>query len=127
MPCDCRLYEKTDHEPAEGGEEQVTKNDDFLAMLQTAKERKFRPRYVCFDCWYASLANLKAVRGHGWHFLTRLKSNRQVNPDDMGNVAVKNIDIPAHGRRVHLKDFGFIEVFRIVSSNADAEHEKIEH
>ncbi len=122
LPCDCRLYE-----PAEEGKEQVTKNDHFLAMLQTAKERQFRPKYVCFDGWYSSLANLKAVRGHGWHFLTRLKSNRQVNPDDRGNVAVKDIDVPAYGRTVHLKGFGFIQVFRTVAANGDAEHEKFEH
>ena len=91
LPCDCRLYE-----PAEEGQEQVTKNDHFLAMLQTAKERELRPKYICFDGWHSSLANLKAVRGHGWHFLTRLKSNRQVNPDDTANVAVKDIDIPGH-------------------------------
>jgi putative transposase len=121
LPCDCRLYE-----PAEEGKEQVTKNDHFLAMLQTAKARGFTPRYVCFDGWYSSLANLKAVRGHGWHFLTRLKSNRQVNPDDTGNVAVADIDIPAQGfaqgRTVHLKGFGFIQVFRTVASNGDVEH-----
>ena len=122
LPCDCRLYE-----PAEDGKAQVTKNDHFLAMLQTAKGREFSPRYVCFDGWYSSLANLKAVRGHGWHFLTRLKHNRQVNPgtdgpDDTGNVAIEDIDIPAHGRRVHLKGFGFILVFRIVAPNGDKEH-----
>ena len=128
LPCDCRLYERNDHEPAEEGKAQVTKNDHFLAMLQTAWEREFRPRYVCFDSWYSSLANLKAVRGHGWHFLTRLKSNRQVNPDDTGNpkgtgnVAVADIDIPAHGREVHLKGYGFIQVFRTVAPNGDAEH-----
>lgn len=122
LPCDCRLYEKNDHERAEEGKEQVTKNDHFLAMLQTAKEREFRPKYVCFDGWYSSLANLKAVRGHGWHFLTRLKCNRQVNPDDTENVAVKDIDIPAYGREVHLKGFGMIQVFRTVASNGDAEH-----
>jgi len=121
LPCDCRLYEKN-YEPAEEGKEQVTKNDHFLAMLQTAKEREFRPCYVCFDGWYSSLANLKAVRGHGWHFLTGLKSNRQVNPDDTGNVAVKDIDIPDYGRTVHLKGFGFIQVFRTVAANGDAEH-----
>ncbi len=117
LPCDCRLYE-----PAENKKEQVTKNDHFLSMLQTAKERGFRPRYVCFDGWYSSLANLKAVRGHGWHFLTRLKCNRQVNPDDTDNVAVEAVDIPAHGRQVHLKGFGFIQVFRIVAENGDTEH-----
>ncbi len=117
LPCDCRLYE-----PAEDDKEQVTKNDHFLAMLKTAKEREFRPRYVCFDGWYSSLANLKAVRGYGWHFLTRLKCNRQVNPGDTGNVAVKDIDIPIYGRGVHLKGFGFIQVFRTVAANGDAEH-----
>jgi len=122
FPCDCRLYE-----PAEEGNAQVTKNDHFVSMLQTAKERQFRPRYVCFDGWYASLANLKAVRGHGWHFLTRLKHNRQVDPDDTGNVAVEDIDIPAHGRRVHLKGYGFIEVFRIVSLNGGTEQRETEH
>jgi len=66
------------------------------------------------------------VRGHGWHFLTRLKCSRQVNPDNTDNVAVQDIDIPAHGRTVHLKGFGFIQVFRTVASNGDAEP-KIEH
>jgi hypothetical protein len=124
LPCDCRLYE-----PASDKKEQVTKNDHFLAMLATAKERtkerKFRPRYVCFDGWYASLENLKAVRGHEWHFLTRLKHNRQVDPDDTGNVALEEVDIPAEGRCVHLKGYGFVRVFRSVASDGDtgqAEH-----
>ena len=154
LPCDCRLYE-----PAEQSQKQVTKNDHFLAMLQTAKERQFRPRYVCFDSWYSSLDNLKAVRGHGWHFLTRLKSNRQVNPgadgpdaagnvalsdaagnvalsdaagnvalsDAAGNVALSDVDIAVaerfdRGRRVHLKGFGLIQVFRIVAETGDTEH-----
>ena len=116
LPCDCRLYE-----PAADKKEQVTKNDHFLAMLQTAKGRRFAPRYVCFDGWYASLENLKAVRGHEWHFLTRLKHNRQVDPDDTGNVAVEEVDIPAEGRRVHLKGYGFVRVFRIVAADGDTE------
>ena len=80
-----------------------------------------------FDGWYSGLANLKAVRRHGWHFLTRLKSNRLVNPgqsgpDGMGNVAVKDIDIPAQGREVHLKGFGFVRVFRTAAADGGAEH-----
>lgn len=117
LPCDCRLYE-----PARNKKEQVTKNDHFLAMLRTAKEREFGSRYVCFDSWYSSLENLKAVRGHGWHFLTRLKCNRQVNPDKTGNVAVEDIVIPIERREVHLKGFGFVQVFRIVAPNGDTEH-----
>ena len=122
LPCDCRLYE-----PAEDGKDQVTKNDHFLAMLNTAKEREFSPRYVCFDSWYSGLANLKAVRGHEWHFLTRLKHNRLVNPDDPANAAVADIEIPQGGRRVHLKGFGFVLVFRTVAPNGDKGHERAEH
>ncbi len=127
LPCDCRLYE-----PAEDGKTQVTKNDHFLSMLATAKKREFGPRYVCFDSWYSGLDNLKAVRGYGWHWLTRLKHNRQVNPgedgpDGQGNVAVSAVDIAvagrfSRGRRVHLKGYGFIQVFRIVAQNGDTEH-----
>ncbi len=91
-------------------------------MLQVAKERGFAPTMVCFDSWYSSLENLKAVRSYGWDFLTRLKHNRQVNPEGSGNVAVDQVDIPAEGRRVHLKGFGFILVFRTVAKNGDAEH-----
>jgi putative transposase len=122
LPCDCRLYE-----PAEQGKGQMTKNEHFLAMLATAKERGFCPRFVCFDSWYSSLDNLKAVRDHGWRFLTRLKSNRQVNPDNTGNTDVAEIDIPPQGRQVHLRGFGFILVFRTVASHGDAEHERVEH
>lgn len=112
VPCDCRLYEK----------DKATKNDHFIAMLATAKERGFAPAMVCFDSWYSSLDNLKAVRSHGWHFLTRLKSNRQINPDGSGNVPVSLLSIPVGGMRVHLKGFGFIQVFRTVTKDGHGEH-----
>jgi putative transposase len=37
------------------------------------------------DSWYASLENLKWIASVGWHFVTRLRSNRLVNPDGLGN------------------------------------------
>ena len=58
IPCDYRIYDK-----AKDG---LTKNEHFRAMLEEAKTRGFAPECVCFDSWYASLKNLKAVRGHGW-------------------------------------------------------------
>ena len=90
LPIDCALY--TGH--LEGGQ---TKNDAFTQMLIQAKERGFSPAMVCLDGWYSSLDNLKQVRAFGWHFLTRLKSNRQVNPDGAGNKAVNQIDITPPG------------------------------
>jgi len=63
-PCGDRLYAKE----ADG----LTKNAHFRAMLDTAKARGFVPACVVFHGWYASLPNLKAVRGHGWRWVTQL-------------------------------------------------------
>lgn len=115
VPCDYRLYDKA--------HDKLTKNDHFAAMVQAAHARGFAPAYVLFDNWYSGVQNLKLVRTCGWHFCTRLKSNRQVNPDDKGNRAVSECAISAQGTVVHLKGYGLIKVFRIVtphSATADA-------
>jgi putative transposase len=114
LPCDFRIYDK----PFGG----LDKNAHFRGMLATAKDRGFTPRLVAFDGWYAGLENLKAVRGHGWHWLTRFKSNRLVNPDDTGNVPIQTLLIPPAGLVVHLKGYGFVRVFRTVAPDGDAEH-----
>jgi hypothetical protein len=77
IPLDYRFYERC----VDG----ATKNDHFRSMLATAKERGFAPRCVVFDGWYSGLDNLKLIRGCGWIWLTRLKRNRQVNPDNTDN------------------------------------------
>ena len=61
--------------------------------------------------WYSSLDNLKQVRPLGWHFLTRLQANRQVNPNETGNRGVSDIEVGSNRRDVHLKGFGFVRVF----------------
>ncbi len=114
IPCDYRLYDK----PTDG----ATKNDHFQAMLTTAYQRGFVPRLVAFDSWYSSLANLKAIRSYGWHWLTQLKANRHVDPDRTGNRPVAEVPIAANGSIVHLKGYGLIKVFRIVTPDGDTEH-----
>jgi len=42
-----------------------------------------------------------------------------VNPDNTKNVQIQEIEIPPDGRIVHLKAYGFIKVFRIVSKDGD--------
>ena len=106
IPCDYRLYEKA--------VDQLSKNDHFRAMLATALERGFTPDCVVFDSWYASLANLKAIRGHGWRWVTQLKANRLVNPDGSGNRPLGECAITEAGTRVHLQGYGFVLVFLIV-------------
>ncbi len=56
FPLDFRVYRT-------GG---PSKNDGFREMLATAHERGLAPSCVCFDAWYASLENLKAVRNCRW-------------------------------------------------------------
>jgi hypothetical protein len=73
-PTDYRLVDKS-------ADPDRNKNDLFREMLAVAKARGFTPAYVCFDSWYSSKENLKAVRACGWHFLTQVRSNRRVDPD----------------------------------------------
>jgi putative transposase len=114
LPCDFRLYHK-----AQDG---LSKNDHFRDMLQQAVERGFEPELVAFDSWYSGLPNLKQLRNLEWHWLTQLKSNREVSLDRSGNRAIREIFIPIQGRLVHLKGYGWIKVFRTVGTNGDAEY-----
>jgi len=105
VPLDFRVY---DH--AHDGK---TKNDHFQDMLKKAKERGLEPHCVLFDSWYASMGNLKFVTRMDWHYLTRLKSNRQVKYDLPYYVAVSEVDVPEEGCQVHLRGYGPIKVFRV--------------
>jgi putative transposase len=114
IPCDYRLYDK--------GNDGLTKNDHFRAMLEAARERGFTPDCVAFDGWYSGLENLKRLRGLGWRWLTRLKKNRRVNRERQGLKAVEATAIEAGGTVVHLEGYGLIRLFRIVSRDGDTEY-----
>lgn len=45
-------------------------------MLRTAQQRGLHPEAVLFDSWYAASKLMRAIRKMGWHWVTRLKSNR---------------------------------------------------
>jgi len=113
LPCDFRLYNKVN--------DGLSKNDHFQAMLTAAKQRGFAPAVVAFDSWYSSLDNLKLIRGFGWNWLTRLKSNRQVSLQAGAQQAIADLDIPQTGRTVHLRGYGAIKVFRTVDKNGNAD------
>jgi putative transposase len=114
VPCDYRIYDK-----AHDG---FSKNDLFAQQLRAAKERGLHPRCVCFDSWYSGLDNLKLLRGLGWTWLCRLKSNRNVRVDYGEPRAVSTVEFPASGRVVHLPGYGSIRVFRVVATNGDTEY-----
>lgn len=113
IPVDYRLYSKADGK---------SKHDHFWELLLMAKGRGFSPKYVLFDGWYASLENLKQVRGHGWHWLTRLKGNRQVTPEDRVGRALDEVAFGDSGKVVHLRGYGLILVFRIDAPDGVAEY-----
>ncbi len=114
VPCDYRLYEQA----VDG----LSKNDLFRAMLATAQARGCAPACVVCASWYASLENLKAIRGHGWRWVTQLKANRTVNPDSTGNRPLSDCALSPTGTRVHLHGYGFIRVFLIISPDGDKEY-----
>lgn len=112
VPVDVRLYQ------AKG----PTKNEQVREMLTVAAERGFEPACVCFDAWYSGLDNLKLIRDFGWDFLTQVRSNRTVDPDRTGHVAVSSVEVGPFGRVVHLKGFGFVRLFRTEPRDGRAEY-----
>ena len=115
LPIDYRIYE--------GGRAEKNKNDHFQAMLETAKERGLKPRYVLADCWYGSLENMKKIVSLGWKFIMGIKENRQVNETQGHYVAVSALDWKDRSvRKVWLKGLGFVMVARIVFANGDTRY-----
>jgi DDE superfamily endonuclease len=114
IPIDYRIY----HKKQDG----LTKNDHFQQMLYIAHQRGFRPACVCFDSWYASLKNLKLVARLFGRWLTRLETDRLVNPDKSGNRPLASVNLASTGTIVHLKGFGFIKVFKIVVTENHIEY-----
>ncbi|HXG85488.1 MAG TPA: transposase [Pyrinomonadaceae bacterium] len=115
VPVDYRVFDKdTDGK---------TKNDHFAEMLLAAFERGFSPELVCFDSWYGSVENLKLVRALGWHFLTRLKSNRQIRINQSRLQAVSEAGLGGgDGTICWLKGFGEIKVFRVRATDGASEY-----
>jgi DDE family transposase len=114
LPCDYRIFDKD--------RDGLTKNDHFWEMLLMAKARGFAPRCVLFDSWYASLENLKQVRDFGWIFLTQLKGNRKVTPEDRRKRELDDVAIAGSGTVVHLQGYGMVRIFRIDAPDGVAEY-----
>jgi len=106
--------------------DRATKNDLFLVMLKDAFEvRKIRAKYILFDSWYASVANLKYIHRHGRIFYTTLKSNRLISlSKEAGYIHLQDIDWTPerlkNGVRVKLKEVPFlVKLFKVVAKNGD--------
>ena len=104
-PVDYRIYDKdTDGK---------TKNTHLCEMLSLAKSRGINPYAVVFDAWYLSLKNLKAIRDHGWVWVSNLRKRRIVNRGE----SLGDIEIPDEGLSVHLRGYGWVTVFKFEAKN----------
>lgn len=112
VPVDYRIYKKENDD--------LTKNDHFRNMLDSAKKREFSPLYVLTDSWYSGLENLKHIRKKDWHFITALKSNRLVSPSKGASLAIQDLELAdKQVRQVWLKGFGFVLVCALLAKNGD--------
>ena len=118
IPLDFRVYDVN----ADADGQHFTKNDHFRQMVSAAKARGLRPAYVAFDSWYAGRSNLKHLRHERFHFLTRLKSNRQVNLDKSGLVPVSSLQVGPEGALVQLRGFGLVRLFQKRDAQGQLEH-----
>ena len=115
VPVDYRVFDKD--------RDGCTKNDHFAEMLPAAYQRGFNPELVCFDSRYASIDNLKLVRAQGWHFLTRLKSNRQIRVGTGKLQAVSEAGLGGgDGTICWLKGFGEIKVLRVRATDGTSQY-----
>lgn len=112
IPVDYRIYQKENDD--------LTKNDHFKNMLDTAEKRGFSPKYVLMDSWYSSIGNLKHIVKKNWHFMCNLKSNRQVSVEKGTYLSIADLELADRQvRRVWLKEFGSVLVCKLVATNGD--------
>ena len=118
LPLDYRVYAPE--------EDQLTKNDRFLAMFdQVVAEGQVLARTILFDSWYAGSTNLKRIHRAGRTFFTTLKNDRPVSRSNAsGYQSLDTLEPPPQGwsRGVEgrLKEVPFgVKLFKLVAANGD--------
>lgn len=95
-----------------------TKNEHWRDMLDRAEKRGFNPLYVLTDSWYGSVENMKHIVGKQWHFITNLKTNRQVSETKGTYVAIADLALTEKQvKLVWLKEYGYVLVCKIVDQD----------
>ena len=113
IPINYRIYDKKDGK---------TKNDYFQEMLVEVIAWGLKPRLVTGDSWYSGVENLKFIRNHKLGFLFGVEKNRTVSNVPRKYCQVNTIEIPDEGLITHLKEFGFVKLFRKVFKKEDSRH-----
>jgi hypothetical protein len=113
VPVNFRVVDK-----AEG----KTKNALFREMVEEVLGWGLRPAMVSADSWYSGVENLKFLRKKGLGFLIGLEKNRIVSERPHEYVALETLALPESGQVLHLREFGFVTVFRTLDKNHAVRH-----
>ena len=103
-------------------QEGKTKNDLFREMVEEVLAWGLAPEIVTADSWYSGVANLKFLRKKELGFLIALEKNRVVSEQAHEYVAVESLELPQAGKVTHLREFGFVSVFRTVDKHNAVRH-----
>lgn len=113
VPLNYRIYDKR---------EKKTKNDYFQEMLIEVIAWGLKPRLVTGDSWYSATENLKFLRNQKLGFFFGIEKNRTVSNEPKKSCQVSSLEIPDEGLITHLREFGFIKLFRKDFKKEDARH-----
>ncbi len=91
-------------------------------MLREVIDWGLKPRIVTGDsCWYSGVENLKFLRNQKLGFLFGIEKNR-ISNEPGKYCQVSTLEIPDEGLVTHLREFGFIQLFRKVFKKEDSRH-----
>jgi hypothetical protein len=113
VPINYRIYDK---------KEGKTKNDYFQQMLIEVISWGLKPRIVTGDSWYSGVENLKFLRNQKLGFLFGVEKNRTVSNEPGKYCQVSTLAIADEGLVTHLREFGFVKLFRKVFKKEDSRH-----
>jgi hypothetical protein len=113
LPINYRIYHK---------QEGKTKNEYFREMVAEVIAWGLQPWIVTGDSWYSGVENLKFLKHQKLGFLFGVEKNRTVSSQPHEYRQVQNLEIPEEGLVTHLKEFGFVKVFRKVFTKEDVRH-----
>ena len=111
VPINYRIYDKR---------EGKTKNDYFQEMLREVIDWGLKPRIVTGESWYSGVENLKFLKNQKLGFLFGIKQNRTVSNAPGKYCQVSTLEIPDEGLVTHLREFGFVQLFRKVFKKEDS-------
>jgi hypothetical protein len=102
IPLAVRIWKKGSHK---------SKIDHAIDLLNDAKYRyQLNPDAVIFDSWYGAAKVLHHIQALGWHWVTKLKSNRVVLDNGLSKGQLKNY-WKNYYNSAHLHFNGGIEAF----------------